>query len=500
MTTLSGPRAGLFWAGLICAALAMVPAFAQGDRSVTFVQAVEPQGLDPSVGSPVAAGQVTWQNVFEGLVRIDRNGAVSPQLAESWRISDDGLRYEFQLQKDVKFHNGAPFDSASAKFSIDRILSDRSTNGQKALYSVIEEVSAPSPYRLVLRLNRPASNLLYWLGFPAAVMVEPQSAPTDQTQPVGTGPFVVTEWRKGDRVVMRANADYWGDAPEIDHLVARFIADPQAQAAALQSGQADVVAEFGAPEMFARFQSDPRFTTHAGTGEMEVVAGMNNARPPFDNPDVRAALMMAIDRTQLLAAVNSGLGTPIGSHFSPASPFYEDLTDVYPYDPARARALLEKAGYGAGFSFTMKVPTRAYAQRSAEILQAFFQQIGVDARIESSDFPASWIGDVFRDTNYDMTIVGHAEPLDIGIYARDPYYFNYHSPAFEAAISGIDQATTPQARRDGYRQAQEILARDVPALFLYSAPKLGIWNKDLAGLWENGPVPANDMTDVHWLR
>ncbi|SLN43577.1 Glutathione-binding protein GsiB precursor [Aquimixticola soesokkakensis] len=481
-------------AALLCVTPTVV--LAAGD--VSFVQAVEPPGLDPTVSSPVAAGQVVWQNLFEGLVTIDAAGEIQPQLASAWEISEDGLTYTFTLVPDVSFHNGQAFSAETAKFTLERILSEDSTNGQKALYTVIDSVEAPDAATLVLHLSAASSDLLYWLGFPAAVMIEPTSVETNATDPVGTGPFKLDEWRKGDRVIMSAFDGYWGETPALDTVTARFIADPQAQVAALKSGQVNIVAELAAPELFGQFVEDDTFVAHVGSGEMEVVAGMNNTRPPFDNAKVRQALMMSIDRNLLIEAVKSGYGTPIGTHFSPASPYYEDLTGLYPYDPEAAKALLAEAGYPDGFEFTFKVPTRTYAQRSAEIMQAFFAQIGVTATIASSDFPAAWVQEVFKDTDYDMTIIGHAEPLDIGIYARDPYYFNYTSDAFDAAMADVAAAATPEARAAGYKAAEEVVAKDLPALFLYSEPKLGVWDAGLTGVWENGPVPSNDMTDVAW--
>ena len=476
------------------------PVLAQDANAVTFVQAVEPQGLDPTVSSPVAAGQVTWQNVFEGLVAIDRDGRIVPQLATEWTISEDGLTYTFKLRDGVSFQNGVAFDATTAKFTLERIIGEASTNGQKANYTAISAIDAPDAGTLVLTLSARNADLLYWLGYPAAVMVEPSSAPTNGTDPVGTGPFKVTEWRKGDRVIMAAWDGYWGDAPALQTVTARFIGDAQAQAAALQSGQVDIVGDLDAPELFEQFVANDAFKTVAGAGEMEIVAGMNNAKPPFNDLRVRQAMMMAVDRPSLIEAVSSGYGTPIGSHFSPANPFYEDLTALFPYNPEKAKELLAEAGYADGFSFDFKVPTRAYAQRSAEILQAFFSQIGVTANIQSSDFPATWIQDVFKDTNYDMTIIGHAEPLDIGIYARDKYYFNYDNPELKTEMGVIAAATDEATREAGYRKAQEILANDLPALFLFSYPKLGVWKAGLDGVWENGPVPANDMTDVRWAQ
>lgn len=156
-----------FAASISAAALVgAAPLAVQAAGAVTFIQAVEPAGLDPTVGSPVAAGQVTWQNIFEGLVTIDRDGALQPQLATDWEISPDGLTYTFHLRDGVTFHNGVPFDSEVAKFSLDRLLAAESTNGQKALFTVIERVEAPEPGRLVLHVSQPASDLLYWLGFP----------------------------------------------------------------------------------------------------------------------------------------------------------------------------------------------------------------------------------------------------------------------------------------------------------------------------------------------
>lgn len=461
---------------------------------------VEPAGLDPTAGAPVAAGQVTWQNIFEGLTRIDEKGRIRPQLAQSWDIDGDGLTYRFTLADGVLFHNGAPFDSATAKFAIDRILSKESTNPQKALFSAISRVETPDATHLVLRLSRPAGELLFWLGTPAAVMVEPGSADTNRTQPVGTGPFRFVEWRKGDSVAMERFSDYWNPdgAAKLDRARIRFIADPQAQNAALLSKGVDAFAEFGAPELFRALSANPRFVTHAGNTEMKVVAGMNNARKPFDDPRVRRALMMAVSRPLLIDSVSSGYGTPIGSHFSPNDPGYVDLANAIPYDPKAAKALLAEAGYPNGFSFVLKAPSRAYASRTAEVLQAFLAEIGVKARIESSEFPAAWVQNVFKDQDYDMTVIGHAEPLDIGIYARKPYYFNYNNPAFDAKLAELERTTDEAARAALYGDLQRILAQDVPALFLFVQPKLGVWDAKLAGLWENEPVPSNDLTEVYW--
>ncbi|WP_190237508.1 ABC transporter substrate-binding protein [Rhizobium sp. R635] len=461
---------------------------------------VEPTGLDPTIAAPVAIGQVTWQNVFEGLVTIDQAGKVQPQLAKSWQISPDGLTYTFKLQAGVKFHDGEVFDAAAARFSLDRARGPDSVNPQKRFFTSIASIDTPDAETLVLHLSAPTGSLIYWLGWPASVMVGPKTAADDKVTPIGTGPFKFAGWAKGDKVELARNADYWNKdaAAKLDKVAFRFIADPQAQAAALKSGDLDAFPEFAAPELMSSFDGDARLVTRIGNTELKVVAGMNNAKKPFDDKRVRQALMMAIDRKTVIDGAWSGLGTPIGSHYTPNDPGYRDMTSVLPYDVEKAKALLAEAGYPNGFTFTIKTPQMAYAPRSAQVMQAMFAEIGVTMDIEPTEFPAKWVQDIMKDRNFDMTIVAHAEPLDIDIYARDPYYFNYRNADFDALMKKVQETTDPDTQNAIYGQAQKILAEDVPALYLFVMPKLGVWDRKLKGLWENEPIPSNVLSGVSW--
>ncbi len=470
--------------------------------SIVIGMTVEPTGLDPTVAAPVAIGQVTWQNVFEGLVTIDRDGKVAPQLAKSWEISPDGLTYTFALRTGVKFHDGEAFDSEVAKASIERARDAGSVNPQKRFFAAIQSVETPDPATLVLKLSRPNGSLLYWLGWPSSVIVGTRSAADDKTTPIGTGPFKFASWARGDRVELVRNPDYWNPsvAVKIEKATFRFISDPQAQAAALKSGDVDAFPEFGAPELVSSFADDTRLATVVGNTELKVVAGMNNTRKPFDDKRVRQALMMAIDRQTVIDGAWSGYGTAIGSHYTPNDRGYVPLTAALAYDPQKAKALLAEAGYPNGFSFTIKTPQMAYAPRSAEVMQAMLAEIGVTMKIEPTEFPAKWVKDVFTDKDFDMTIVAHAEPMDIDIYARDPYYFNYRNPAFDALMKKVEATAEAAEQEKIYGEAQKILADDVPALYLFVMPKLGIWDKKLQGLWTNEAIPSNVLTDVHWAE
>jgi peptide/nickel transport system substrate-binding protein len=461
---------------------------------------IEPSGLDPTAAAPVANAQVTWQNIYQGLVRVDRDGKVQPQLADSWTIAPDGLTYTFKLRTNAKFQNGVPFDSGVAKFTFERAKAADSINPQKQYYAAITSIDTPAPDTLVLHLTAPFGDLLFRLGSSSAVMVEPSSAADDKTNPVGTGPFKLKAWIKGDRVELVRDPNYWEKTKKIalDSITFRFISDQQAQVASVLSGDVDAFPEMGAPELFGKFQNDSRFAAVIGNTELKVVAGMNAERKPFDDVRVRRALMMAVDRNLLIKAVSSGLGEPIGSHYTRNDPGYLELTGELPYDPKKAKALLAEAGYPNGLTFTFKTPQMGYATRSGEVLQSMFADIGVTMNIVPTEFPAKWISEVYKAGDYDMTIVAHAETMDIGIYAKEGYYFHYKNPTFNKMVSDAEHATDDAARNKLYGDAQKILAAEVPALYLYVIPKLGVWNAKLEGLWKNEPIPSNDLTEVHW--
>ncbi|MXQ12602.1 ABC transporter substrate-binding protein [Microvirga makkahensis] len=489
-----------FLAACLLLSVSALPALA-AKTSLVVGMPIEPPGLDPTIAAPVAIREVTLANLYEGLVRIDRNGKVQPLLAKSWEISPDGLTYTFRLQEGVKFHDGTTFDAADVKFAFDRARDPKSTNAQKQIFAPIEGIETPDPSTVVIKLKETSGNFLTYLGWGDAVIVAPETAANNAANPVGTGPFKFKSWTRGDRVELVRNPDYWQkDKVKLENVTFRFISDSQAQVAAVRAGDVDAFPNLAAPELFAEFQKDPRFKAVAGNTEGETVAGLNSAKKPFDDVRVRRAIMHAIDRKMLIEGAYSGFGTPIGSFFSPNHPAYVDTTGVVPYDPAKAKALLAEAGYGNGLSITIKTPQMAYASRSAELISAMLAEVGVDLKIIPTEFPAKWIEEVFKNKDYDITIVSHTEPLDIEIFARDNYYFNYKNEKFKALIADAAKTTDEKARFAKYAEAQKILAEDVPALFLFQLPKLGVWNAKLQGMWENSPIPINDVTDVSWTE
>lgn len=474
-------------------------AFAGPPDSLTLAIPLEPPGLDPTAGAAAAIREVTYANVFQGLTRIDAQGKVIPDLAKSWTVSSDGLTYTFDLQPGVTFSDGTPFDCSIVQFSYGRAMAADSVNAQKQLFAPIDKISCPSPTQAVLTLKAPTSTFLYDMAWGDAVMVAPKSAATNKTHPVGTGPFMLSRWVPGDRIELVRNPHYWGPAPKLAAVTFRVIPDPAAATAALLSGEIDAYPDFPAPETVPKFQHDPRFTVAIGTTEGKVIMALNEAHKPFDDARVRRALAYAIDRRAIVAAAYSGLGQVIGSHYTPNDPGYVDLADTYAYDPAKAKSLLKAAGVQPGFTFTIMLPPPSYAQRAGQLIAAYLSQVGINAKLESVEW-AKWLSQVFTQTDYDATVIAHVEARDLDIYARPHYYFNYHSPTYDALYKQYIAATDPAAQTTLVQQLQRQLAADEPNVFLFALPKIGIWKAGLKGMWKNDPMPVDDVTGVSWTQ
>lgn len=459
---------------------------------------LEPPHLDPTAGAAAAIDEVVYANVFEGLTRIGSDGSVLPALAESWQVSADGLEYTFRLRIGVTFHDGSTFDADDVKFSLDRARAEDSTNAQAGLFEPISEVEVVDPSTVRVRLQRATGDFTFSMGWGDAVIVAPESAEGNKANPVGTGPFRFDRWVKADRVELVRNPDYWGTPAHLEKAVFKFVSDPATSFAAIMAGDIDAFPGFPAPESVPLLEEDGRFAVVEGTTEGETILSMNNASDALSDLRVRQAIAHAIDRQAIVDGAMFGHGTPIGSHFAPHNPAYIDLTGQYPYDPGIARALLAEAGYADGLVLSLKLPPPPYARRGGEIVASQLRAVGIETDIENLEW-AQWLEQVFRGKDYDLTIVSHTEPMDIGIYARDDYYFNYQSDAFNAIMDELKGVSNPEGRRPLLEQAQQRIADDAVNGFLFQLAKIGVWRAELEGLWENAPVQANDLTAVRWV-
>lgn len=457
--------------------------------------ALEPPNLDPTAAAAAATDEVVYANVFEGLTRIGEDGAVLPGLASSWTQSPDGLAYDFELRTGVRFHDGEEFQSSHVKFSLERAGAAQSTNAQRALFSVIERVETPAPDHAVIRLKRPVVDFPRYLGWGDAVIVSPNSAATNAQRPIGTGPFRFEAWRPGEQIRLIRNDDYWGEAPPLLAITFRIISDSAAAYGALMAGDVDGFPNFPSPQMMRQIERNERFRVTVGRTMGETVLGLNAARAPFNRRDVRRAISLAVNRQDIIDGAMFGAGTPISTFYPPYLPDSFDGFSLSPHDPAQARRLLAQAGLSDGFSVKLSVPPTEYARRSAEIVRAELAEIGVKIEIEPIEW-AQWLSQVLVNRDYDMTIVSHTEPDDLAFFARKPNYFGYDRADFDAAVTNMREAQRPEDRARWSLAAQRMLAEDAAAVFLFELPQVGVWKREVEGVWENAPIQANDFTRV----
>ena len=483
-------------------AAAPLPSLAQGKKdSVVMGMTLEPPGLDPTNAAAAAIAEVTLYNLYETLTKVNEDGSVSPLLAESWKASDDLKTYTFKLRKGVKFRNGEPFDSAAVKFSYERNAAANSTNKDKSLYQAFESVTAPDADTVVIAIKYSEPNLPFLIGQASGSIVEPKSAPTNVTQPVGTGPYTLGSWAKGSSITLTKWPDYRNAAAiKLAKVTIRFIGDPSAQVAALLSGDIDVLPRAAVARSIAQFKADPRFNVMVGGSKAKTIAGINNKRKPLDDVRVRRAILAAVDRKAMIDGAVDGFGTPIGSFYTPGSMGYVDTTDINPYDPEKAKKLLAEAGVTLPLEISLRLPPPAYARQGGEILAAQLAKVGIVAKIENVEW-AQWLSQVFAGNgphNFDMTIVSHVEPFDLVKLTEPDYYLGYNNAAFNALYKQITATPNEADRAKLIGDAQRMLASDAVAVFMFQPQWITVASKKLKGVWKEVPQFENDFSAWSW--
>ncbi len=467
---------------------------------IVVAQKAEPPGLDPTANTAAAIDRVVYANLYEGLIKVDQNGKFVPLLAESWEVSPEGLTYTFHLRKGVKFHNGEPFNAKVAKWNFERDMGPKSVNAHPEFFRGIAKMETPDDDTFVVTLKDVDALFIAHIAEGDAVMLPMKGYENAKSNPIGTGPFKFSKWVRGDRVELVRNDGYWNPKlPYLDAVTFKFIGDASAQIAALKAGDIDVISSIPAPESAKELAADKRLKVFSGTTTGEVIMSTNNKAKPFDNKLVRQAMAYAIDRQAVIDLVMFGYGTPIGSHWSPSTPYYVDLTQKFAYNPKKAKELLAKAGYPNGLEATIKLPAiYSYSKRAGEVIADMLGQVGIKLKIEIVEW-GQWLDRIYKKKEYQLTMIGHVEPWDIGIYANPNYYFQYDSQEFRDAYSKALKARNDAEKAKWFGRCQEIIAEDAVNGYLFCAPSLPAMKAEVMGWWKNYPTIALDCTQV-WIK
>jgi peptide/nickel transport system substrate-binding protein len=481
--------------------LAPTALFAQAAPGALTVQmTAEPPGLDLTATPASATATVVFYNLQEALVKVDQHGKLTTWLAERWYTTDN-LHYTFFLKKGVRFHNGRPMSAEDVKFVLDRARNPETKHPHVRDYEDITDIHVKDPHTLTVTLKKLNAMFVYNLARQGSVIYPREAVEQQKSQPIGTGPFMLARWDRGDRIVLRRNPEYHTKGlPRLDQVTFRFIPDPNAALAALQAGDIDVLAFGLGPESVDVVRKNPSLQVIQGETTNDVILALNNGRKPFSDVRVRRAVTHAINKEELVRGAMFGLGRILGTNVDPLNPYFVDMAKAVPYSPEKARQLLTEAGYPNGLDVVLKVPPQyPYTVRTGEVVVAQLAKAGVRVKLEQIEW-GQWLDRVYKNADYDMTIIGHAEAWDAKNYANPKYYFRYDSPRFQELYRQSEATLDDAKRKAAYHELQKIMVDEAPVVWLYVYPRLVAAKKGVQGIWKDLPTPSMDLSEVAWAK
>ncbi len=455
------------------------------DEAVRVGLVAEPASLDFTTTDGAAIPQLLLDNVYETLVTVDpASGEIEGALATDWEISEDRLTYTFTLKDGVTFSDGAEFTAEDAKFSLEQVKSDAWTISLKSQLDIIDSVEAPDDGTVVVTLSEPSNSFLYALTTRVGAMFDTEGTDDLANTPIGTGPYTFVSWDRGSMVELARNEDYHGDAPYFGTVEMHYFRDANALNNAMLTDAVDIVGTVQAPESLAEFEGGD-YQIIEGTTNGEVVLSMNQEEGrPLADLALRQAVRHAIDHQALMDTCWAGRGTLIGSMVPPTDPWYEDRTGDYAFDLEEAQRLVQEAG-AEGTELRLRIPTLPYAVSCGTVVESMLEEAGLQVSVDELEFPSAWLETVFTNKDFDMSIVAHVEPRDLGnVFGNPDYYTTYGTPEVQALLDEAD-AGTEEEQTEKMKEAAALISEDAAADFLFLQPNLMVADPDITGLPEN---------------
>jgi peptide/nickel transport system substrate-binding protein len=463
-----------------------VPGTAQTPVTLVIAQGVDIYSGDPQK-SPQLHTYNVISNIYETLIDRDASLRLRPGLATSWTPINP-TTWEFRLRKGVTFHNGEPFNAEAVKFSFDRGLDPATKWPRRGFIRLIKSVAVVDDYTVRMTAETP------WRGFLQAVgtvgwIIPPQYTKTNGDQglalhPVGTGPYKFVRWVKDDRVELEGNPNYWRGVPKIQRLVFRSIPSEASRLAELLSGSVQLI-NLIPPEEFDPVRNSPQTKLISAPAAAMYYIQLNLVNLPTGRPladkRVRQALNYAVDRKALIGNIMHNVGTPVASICTPIMFGCDMSIQPYPFDPAKAKALLAQAGYANGFDMTIATSNGGYpADRDlTEAIASQLTQVGVRAKAVVVEYGLLLDQLATRKLPYDAAFaritsftsqtseMGRAFTT-LGITAtQEP-----DVPAFRKAIDSAEIATSENQAKEYLKQAQLVYIDEGMGISLFTSPNV----------------------------
>jgi len=439
-----------------------------------------PLNLDPRIGTDAESERI-GELIFEGLLRRDERFQLQPRLAESWEAANP-LTYVFHIRRGVRFHDGRLLTSADVKWTLDSLRNGSVRSPKASAFRYISRVDAPGHFTVVIHLSEPYAALLWNLSDGAIGIVPAGSGEELAAQPIGTGPFRFVSQTQDRDVVLERNPEYWGTAPLLPRVRFQVVPDATTRALELRKGSADAAINSLPADTVETLARQPRLEVLRAPGTSYQYLAMNLRDPVLRDVRVRRALAYAIDREPMIRYLWRGMARPANSVLPPQHWAYDAEAANYPYDPEKARRLLDEAGYPPGadgirFHLAMKSSTNEGTRLFCAVLQQQLRQVGIALDLRTYEF-ATFYSDVVRGDFqlYSMRWVGgsNQDPdifenlFDTASFAPRRANRGYYSnPEVDRLIADARRSTDRSRRAADYRSIQQILNLDLPYIHLW---------------------------------
>ncbi len=441
---------------------------------------VFPNSLDLPMTSEGQAMNVCWQ-LYNSLVWIDDTGTVVPALAESWTVSDDGQVYTFKLRRNIKFHNGEAFTADSVVFSWQRGCREKMQWSEK--WTMAKAVTKVDEYTVKIETDGPSPLLLrvmtdYWAMVPPKYITR-VGEDGFLGHPVGTGPFCFVEWKKGDRIVLKANPDYWEKGlPKVKKLVFRPIPESTTRVAAIKTGEVDVVTRLSSEEMMSLKSSADIQGINYSVDRVFYITFNNltsGKGQPTESPLVRRAMNYAVDVDAIVEALFGGFAHPSTGFVTPGNLGYDKAIRPFGYNPEKARQLLAEAGFKNGFKMDLACPVGAYTnfEQVCEAVQGYLGDVGIQVELQQMESGKFWdmeakktLPPLFGDSW--ASACGEALPrLQGALGGMNASFSAWSDPKIDGLLTAIGQTVDDKKRSDLYIELQRYMQDNPPFIYLY---------------------------------
>lgn len=459
----------------------------------------EPDFLDPHLAVAAGTKEILF-NLFEGLVRLTPEGDFEPCLASEWKIEDEGKALRFQLREGVKFHNGKELTADDVVYSLNRAAGlDTDKPLIPGLAGITSVEAANDGKEILIKQDAPFPDLISYL----TCAIIPADYEEQSEKPVGTGPFMFASYTPQVDLVMNRFEDYWGeDSAYLDSVIFRIYSNMDTAYLELKSGDIDV---FPYLSMDKADSLKEEYNIVTGSANMVQIFALNNKREPLDNPEVRKAINLAVDRAKVIELTMGEYGVPLASGMASAMGAYfnDALGQELTTDVEEAKAVLKEAGFPDGIDFTLTVMSNYQIHvDTANILAAQLKEAGIRVKIETVDW-GTWLERVYAGRDFDSTVVALTfdyTPSDVlHRYGSgsDDNFINFKSDAFDQLVEESSKETDHEKRVTLFREMQKILFEENASVFLQDPLNLTAVRKALDG-YKQYPAYVQDLSLVYF--